>query len=106
MLGDMLELGEGEAAMHAELANHPAMARIDVVHCVGPRMRALWDALPPAQRGHRVDSADALMPKARSLVDAGDIILVKGSKASRVSRVVEALKELGHPAPATGQGIG
>ena len=104
VLGDMLELGEGEAAMHAELADHPAMARIDVVHCVGPRMRTLWDALPPAQRGQRVDSADDLMPKARSLVDAGDIILVKGSKASRVSRVVEALKELGHPAPAAGQG--
>lgn len=103
VLGDMLELGEDEAAMHAELAAHPAMERIDLVHCVGPRMRALWDALPATKRGHRVDSAEALMPKARSLVDAGDIVLVKGSKASRVSRVVEALKALGHPAP--GQGI-
>ena len=105
VLGDMLELGEAEAAMHAALAAHPGMDRIALIHCVGPRMRHLWRALPDNRRGHWVETAEDLMPRARGLVDAGDIVLVKGSKASKVSRVVEALKALGHPAPQPEQGL-
>lgn len=36
VLGDMLELGETEAALHAEIADHPAIASIALLHCVGP----------------------------------------------------------------------
>jgi len=92
ILGDMLELGPTEAALHAALAQLPAMQAVDEVHCVGPRMRALWDALPEARRGERTDSAEALASRAHRLVDAGDVVLVKGSKGSRVSRVAEALR--------------
>ena len=34
-----------------------------------------------------------------SLFDAGDILLVKGSKSSKVSLVVDALRKLGQSAP-------
>ena len=37
-----------DAALHAAIAEHPAMASLAVVHCVGPRMKALHDALPKA----------------------------------------------------------
>ncbi|MCL4188296.1 MAG: UDP-N-acetylmuramoyl-tripeptide--D-alanyl-D-alanine ligase [Rhodobacteraceae bacterium] len=97
ILGDMLELGPDEAALHAAIAADPAMARIDLVHCVGPRMVALWEALPGSRRGLRVDAAEDLVVAPRRLVDAGDIVLVKGSKGSRVSRVVDALAKLGQP---------
>jgi UDP-N-acetylmuramoyl-tripeptide--D-alanyl-D-alanine ligase len=53
VIGDMLELGPTEAALHAELAAHPAVAGLDRIHCVGPRARALWEALPPAFAGGR-----------------------------------------------------
>ena len=95
ILGDMLELGPTERDLHAALADHPAMAIIDVVHCVGPRMQALWDRLPRGRRGEWVASADDLAPRARSLIDAGDIVLCKGSKGIKVSRVVDALRKLG-----------
>ncbi|ABV94204.1 UDP-N-acetylmuramoyl-tripeptide--D-alanyl-D-alanine ligase [Dinoroseobacter shibae DFL 12 = DSM 16493] len=98
ILGDMLELGPDEAAMHAALAAHPAMAQITLVHCVGPRMQALHAALPEDKRGRWVETAQALVPHAHALVDAGDVVLVKGSKGSRVSLVVDALRKLGHPA--------
>ena len=95
VLGDMLELGPTEAALHAAIAQHPGLAAVTVIHCVGPRMRALWQVLPRSQRGQWVETAEELAPRARSLVDAGDIVLVKGSKGSKVSLVVDGLRKLG-----------
>jgi len=95
ILGDMLELGKTEASLHSGLADHPAMAKIDRVDCVGPRMRALYDALPDSRRGRWVETADEMAAQVHGAVDAGDVVLVKGSKGSHVSRVVEALRRLG-----------
>jgi UDP-N-acetylmuramoyl-tripeptide--D-alanyl-D-alanine ligase len=95
VLGDMLELGAAEVALHAGLAEHPAMAAVDRVDCVGHRMHALYSALPEEKRGRWVSNAEELAGQAHTLVDAGDVVLVKGSKGSRVSLVVEALKKLG-----------
>ncbi len=94
VLGDMLELGPDEMAMHASLAEHPAFGCIDQVDCVGPRMRALYDVLPPGKRGVWAETADQLAAKAHKLIDAGDVVLVKGSKGSKVSLVVDALRRL------------
>jgi UDP-N-acetylmuramoyl-tripeptide--D-alanyl-D-alanine ligase len=94
VLGDMLELGPTEGALHAAIARHPGLAGFTVIHCVGPRMRALWDALPPHQRGEWVAQAQDIVPRARALIDAGDVVLVKGSKGSKVSLVVDALRKL------------
>jgi len=99
ILGDMLELGPTEVELHAALATHPALADITLVHCVGPRMKALHAALPKSKRGHWVESATDLLLRASHLVDAGDIVLVKGSKGIKVSLVVDALRKLGQPTP-------
>ena len=99
ILGDMLELGPEERALHKGMALHPTFDVTDVVHCVGPRMRWLFDALPVTKRGNHVERADDLGEKAFGLVRPGDVILVKGSKGSYVSRVVDALRHLGHPLP-------
>lgn len=98
ILGDMLELGPTEADLHQAIARHPGLATIAPIHCVGPRMRALWTALPRQQRGEWVESAPELAARARTLIDAGDIILVKGSKGSKVSLVAEALRKMGQAA--------
>lgn len=100
ILGDMLELGPTEAALHAAIAETPGLAAIDLIHCVGPRMKALHAALPRGQRGDWVATAAELVPRARHLIDAGDIILVKGSKGIKVSLMVDALRKLGQPAAA------
>jgi UDP-N-acetylmuramoyl-tripeptide--D-alanyl-D-alanine ligase len=98
ILGDMLELGPQEAALHAAIARHPDLRSIHVIHCVGPRMRGLYDALPRPQRGEWVETAADLAPRARSLVDAGDILLVKGSKGIKVSLIVDVLRKMGQAA--------
>ena len=93
ILGDMLELGPDEAAMHRDMAKDPAMASVDLVHLAGPRMRALYDALPEARRGLYAQTAAELAARIGELVAIGDIVLVKGSKGSRVSTVVDALRQ-------------
>jgi len=98
ILGDMLELGHDEAAQHAAMATDPAMAQVDLVHAAGPRMRHLWDALPESRRGLWAASADDLATRAAELVRDGDIVLVKGSKSSHVSRVVDAIRAARHGA--------
>ncbi len=95
ILGDMLELGAEETEMHRAIARHPGLAAVCTIHCVGPRMRALYDSLPAKQRGLWAERAQDLAASARGLIDAGDVVLVKGSKGSKVSLVVEALRKLG-----------
>ncbi|MGX9855993.1 UDP-N-acetylmuramoyl-tripeptide--D-alanyl-D-alanine ligase [Limimaricola variabilis] len=99
ILGDMLELGPQEHEMHAAMADDPAIAAIRTVHCVGPRMRALHAALPAERRGRWVERAEELLPDLARLVDSGDVVLVKGSKGSQVSRLVDAIRKLGQRNP-------
>lgn len=95
ILGDMLELGADEIAMHRAMADDAAMGAIDLIHTVGPRMRALHEALPENRRGHHAETAEALAQLVVDLVATGDIVLVKGSKGSKVSTVVDALRRSG-----------
>lgn len=99
-LGDMLELGPQERALHAGLARVPALSSVTTVHCAGERMRALFDALPVRQRGEWFPDSAAMAARARRLVDAGDIAMVKGSLGSRVGEVVTAIKAMGEARPA------
>jgi UDP-N-acetylmuramoyl-tripeptide--D-alanyl-D-alanine ligase len=98
ILGDMLELGPTEAALHRAVADHPGLAKIDLIHCVGPRMKALHAVLPRVQAGEWVETAAELAPRLRGLVDAGDVILVKGSKGIKVSALVDGLRKMGQRA--------
>jgi UDP-N-acetylmuramoyl-tripeptide--D-alanyl-D-alanine ligase len=104
VLGDMLELGANEAQLHADIAALPAMEDIQLVHCAGPLMRALYDVLPDSKRGEWFKTAPELAARAHSIVDAGDVILVKGSKGSKISLVVDAIRKLGHPAQSDQRG--
>ena len=67
-------------------------------------MRALWRELPAEQRGEWHATAEEMAARAHHLADAGDVVLVKGSKGSKVSLVVDALRRLGQPGATLGQG--
>lgn len=96
VLGDMLELGPSETALHADVVRHPAIAAIDAVHCAGPRMRAAFDALPPGRQGTWTERAEEMAAQIHALLRPGDVVLVKGSKGARTALVVDAIRELGH----------
>ena len=94
VLGDMLELGDEAATLHADLAQPLLERDIDLVFTAGSAMAHLFDKLPADVRGgHAVDSA-TLAPLVVNVVRAGDVVAVKGSAGSRMGVVVEALRAL------------
>lgn len=93
-LTDMLELGEASAAAHAGLAEAVEAAGIDQLFCAGPAMRRLFDAVPAGRRGAWSASAETLAPTLVEAVRGGDVVMVKGSKASKASLLVSALAGL------------
>ncbi|WP_316015504.1 UDP-N-acetylmuramoyl-tripeptide--D-alanyl-D-alanine ligase [Roseobacter sp. HKCCA0434] len=103
-LTDMLELGPQAERHHADLAQHPALATVDRIHCAGPLMKHLHAALPHGQRGEWHEEATGLAAKVGRLLDAGDVALVKGSNGSRAALVVDAIRKLGQAVPAADAG--
>lgn len=96
-LGDMLELGPQSAELHASLAAPIDKSGVDLVFCAGPLMQNLWDQLPASRRGGYAESADSLLPLIAGALQAGDVVLVKGSNGSKMSRVVSGLAALSTP---------
>ncbi|MCA0871626.1 UDP-N-acetylmuramoyl-tripeptide--D-alanyl-D-alanine ligase [Seohaeicola saemankumensis] len=95
ILGDMKELGPEAEALHAGLADRPAMARIDRVHCIGPLMAALHAALPEEKRGALVQESATLAAKLPDLLESGDIVLAKGSLSMKLALIVDAIRKMG-----------
>ena len=96
-LGDMKELGDDAEALHAGLAHLEAMKNIDMVHCVGPLMRALYEALPEHQRGAWTETSDEMVAGLRQKLDSGDVVLAKGSLSMKLGLIVDAIRKMGHP---------
>ena len=78
--------------LHAGLAANLVEARVDTVFLAGPLMRALHDALPAVLRGGYAETAADLEPMVAGGIERGDVIMVKGSNASRMWRLVDSLK--------------
>jgi UDP-N-acetylmuramoyl-tripeptide--D-alanyl-D-alanine ligase len=94
VLGDMRELGENAAAMHAALATDVG-AIADYVFCCGPFMSQLYVSLPENRRGAHAETSVELAPLLLAALRPGDAVLVKGSLGSRMSVVVQAVKAAG-----------
>ena len=94
-LGDMKELGSAELAMHAAMADVDAMARVDQVHCIGPLMKALHDALPAGKRGLWFETSDEMAAHLPDLIQDQDVVLAKGSLSMALARIVDGLRKMG-----------
>ncbi|MEM7422858.1 MAG: UDP-N-acetylmuramoylalanyl-D-glutamyl-2,6-diaminopimelate--D-alanyl-D-alanine ligase [Pseudomonadota bacterium] len=99
ILGDMLELGKEEEMLHAALADHYSVRKIDTVHSCGALMKVLHDALPADKCGVHCADSQQLAAQVVKLVDAGDVVMVKGSLGAAMKHVVAALKTLGSATP-------
>jgi UDP-N-acetylmuramoyl-tripeptide--D-alanyl-D-alanine ligase len=92
VLGDMLELGDASERLHRDLADEIVAAGIDRVFLVGEAMAALHAVLPEEIRGGLWLSVEGAVPALIRFLEPGDVVTVKGSRAVRVSHIVEALR--------------
>jgi UDP-N-acetylmuramoyl-tripeptide--D-alanyl-D-alanine ligase len=83
VLGDMAELGPTAPEYHQEIGELVSDLGIDVVLAVGELSRAYG--------GECVENADKAAERAPELVQPGDVVLIKGSRAVGLEVVAEAL---------------
>ncbi len=96
VLGDMLELGAGEAEAHRELGEYAARSGVDVLVAVGPLSAETARAFG-GESWHAADAAEAARV-AGELVGPGDVVLVKGSRGIALEAVAERLVAAEAPA--------
>jgi len=98
VLGDMLELGTGEEAFHAEAGRIAAAAGWDVLLAVGPRSRALARAAVeaglPAAAVRTYETSLQAAEALDGILKAGDLVLVKGSRGMRTEIAAARIREL------------
>ena len=91
VLGEMRELGAASEALHAELAGPVQQAGVSLAILVGNGMAPLARALAGICETVHVASADAALETLEGAMRDGDALLIKGSNAVGLSRIVNAL---------------
>jgi UDP-N-acetylmuramoyl-tripeptide--D-alanyl-D-alanine ligase len=91
ILGDMAELGPGGPAFHAEIGREAARHGVDALLAVGELSRGYLDGAAGIPITRWAPDAEAAAAEARDLLEPGDCVLVKASRAVGLERVAEAL---------------
>ena len=94
VLGDMAELGRFADDLHRELGNYIAGAGVERVFWLGEHGGVVKEGAI-GKRNVEVsvfDDFEAMMKALEAELAAGDSVLVKASRASRLDRVVDRLR--------------
>ncbi len=100
VLGSMLELGGQGDALHDEIARRALASRAQVIAGVGDFAAAFARVAPADPRVITAADADALWPGLAPRLAADSVILLKGSRGTRLERLVPRLRaHAGLPEP-------
>jgi len=91
VLGEMRELGEKSPLYHAALARPLMRAGVDFALLVGGEMTALANELEGRIDFAHVPDAAAALERLDDVIEPGDAVLIKGSNAIGLARLVEHL---------------
>ncbi|TGV13311.1 UDP-N-acetylmuramoylalanyl-D-glutamyl-2,6-diaminopimelate--D-alanyl-D-alanine ligase [Mesorhizobium sp. M8A.F.Ca.ET.173.01.1.1] len=91
VLGDMLELGDHSAKLHAALADLIVGTGTRTVFLGGPEMRSLAEALPGDIRTEYRAGVEELKPVLLAALRPGDVVMIKSSKGIGFAKLVDAL---------------
>lgn len=96
ILADMLELGEESPKYHSEVGDYAAKKKVDLLIAVGDEAKYIAEAGKAILGDERVQcysDKEKLMSKIRTILQLGDIILVKGSRGMEMDQVVKKIME-------------
>jgi len=96
--GDMRELGEAAGRLHRHLGDQVVtLCGADLLLACGEHsgevVDGARDAGMPRSRAVAVDTVEQLLAHCHGTVQAGDVVLVKGSRALAMERLVELLQQ-------------
>ncbi|MXW70483.1 MAG: UDP-N-acetylmuramoyl-tripeptide--D-alanyl-D-alanine ligase [Acidobacteria bacterium] len=94
VVGDMLELGDDAVRLHRECGHLACSMGLDLTIGVGPLGQEMAKAM--SEVGERVEYAESPEAAAKLLkseLAAGDLVLLKASRAVGMERAVEALRD-------------
>jgi len=86
VLGPMGDLGERSRALHREVGERAGALGVEVLVVVGEGARAIGDAFPGPV--HEAEDPAGARELVRRIAGPGDRVLVKGSRESRLERIV------------------
>ncbi|HSH97803.1 MAG: UDP-N-acetylmuramoyl-tripeptide--D-alanyl-D-alanine ligase [Methylophilaceae bacterium] len=89
VLGDMGELGDEAASLHAEIGRYAKASKIPALYLLGDLSRETAKAFGAG--AHHFDSVESLSASVKSLLNPQTAVLVKGSRFMQMERVVEQL---------------
>jgi UDP-N-acetylmuramoyl-tripeptide--D-alanyl-D-alanine ligase len=97
VIGEMLELGDRAIELHEEVGRAAAAAHLDAVFTVGGSpadalAQAAIDSGMDRSRVRQFGDSDAAATSLVQFVEAGDVVLVKGSRGVKTDRVVDRLR--------------
>ena len=94
VLGDMEELGAHSEAAHAEVGRRAAELKIGQLFAVGKMAPVTAKAARDGglNRVIEFENVEAAVKAVKSFLKAGDVVLLKASRASRLERIAETLK--------------
>jgi UDP-N-acetylmuramoyl-tripeptide--D-alanyl-D-alanine ligase len=91
ILGEMAELGAGAPEFHRQIGEEAGRAGVQALLAVGELSRAYLEGAPGIAIAQWAPDAAAAVSAAEALVEPGDCVLVKASRAVGLEAVAEAL---------------
>ncbi len=93
VLGDMLELGSAAEVLHEKLGENIAKRQVDFLISVGPLGRYIAKGAQQAGlRAQVFDSVQFACEGIAELLCKGDTVLIKGSRAMEMERLIEPIR--------------
>jgi len=96
-LGEMRELGAGSPQLHRDVGRDLAHRKIALVLTVGPGAEVIGEGAAAAGVApgciEHVPTIEEATTRLRTILRAGDVVLIKGSRVLQMERIVAALAQ-------------
>jgi len=94
VFGDMLELGNDSADLHAAVGHYCTEKKLDMVYTTGDWTAYTHNAINNSINKVHFDTKNEMSESLRSLITPGDVILFKGSRGMAMETIIEDVVKL------------